>query len=57
MNNTTISDRLNKSLDSMDCVELQENGTLYIDGFFGLEDLRKMCNVLETLEKLHADSE
>ena len=52
-----ISDRLNKSLDSMDCVDLQENGTLYIDGFFGLEDLRRMCNVLESLEKLHADSE
>jgi hypothetical protein len=50
MDTNEISDRLNKSLESMDCVDLQENGTLYIDGFFGLEDLKKMVSCLESLK-------
>lgn len=44
-----IEDKLNKSLDTMDCVDLHESGRVYMNGTYEISDLKKIIATLERL--------
>lgn len=47
-----IEDKLNKSLETMDCVDLFEDGTVYMRGDYNASDLKKIYDTLISLPTL-----